>query len=70
MGPIRVLVVDDSVVFRQLLVQNLNKDPMVEVVAVAGDAFEARDAIIASKPDVMTLDIELPRVSGQLSSVR
>ena len=64
MGPIRVLVVDDSVVFRQLLVQNLNKDPMVEVVAVAGDAFEARDAIIASKPDVMTLDIELPRMSG------
>lgn len=64
MGPIRVLVVEDSIVFRQLLVQNLNKDPMVEVVAVAGDPFEARDAIIAHKPDVMTLDIELPKMSG------
>lgn len=64
MGPIRVLVVEDSIVFRQLLVQNLNQDPMVEVVAVAGDPFEARDAIIAHKPDVMTLDIELPKMSG------
>lgn len=64
MGPIRVLVVEDSIVFRQLLVQNLNLDPMVEVVAVAGDPFEARDAILAHKPDVMTLDIELPKMSG------
>lgn len=64
MGLIRVLVVEDSIVFRQLLVQNLNLDPMVEVVAVAGDPFEARDAILAHKPDVMTLDIELPKMSG------
>lgn len=64
MGPIRVLVVEDSIVFRQLLVQNLNKDPMVQVVATAGDPYEARDAIIAYKPDVMTLDIELPKMSG------
>lgn len=64
MKKIRVLVVEDSLVFRQLLVTNLNKDPAIEVVAVAGDPFEARDLIIEHKPDVMTLDIELPRMSG------
>ena len=64
MRPIRVLIVEDSMVFRELLVQNLNKDPAIEVVAVAKDPFEARDAIIKSKPDVMTLDVELPRMSG------
>lgn len=64
MKKIRVLVVDDSLVFRELLVRNLNKDPGIEVVGVAKDAFEARDAIVALKPDVMTLDIELPRMSG------
>ncbi len=64
MGPIRVLVVDDSIVFRELLVQNLSRDPMIQIVATAGDPFEARDAIIAHNPDVMTLDIELPKMSG------
>ena len=64
MRPIRVLIVEDSMVFRELLVQNLNKDPAIEVVATAKDPFEARDAIIACRPDVMTLDIELPRMSG------
>lgn len=64
MGPIRVLVVEDSIVFRELLVRNLSRDSMIQVVATAGDPFEARDAIIAHKPDVMTLDIELPKMSG------
>lgn len=64
MRKIRVLVVEDSLVFRELLVKNLNKDPAIEVVATANDPFEARDAIIAHRPDVMTLDIELPRMSG------
>ncbi len=64
MGPIRVLVVEDSIVFRELLVQNLSRDPMIQIVATASDPFEARDAIIAHKPDVMTLDIELPKMSG------
>lgn len=64
MRPIRVLVVEDSLVFRELLVQNLNKDPAIEVVATAKDPFEARDAIIEHKPDVMTLDIELPKMNG------
>jgi len=61
---IKVLVVEDSLVFRQLLVTNLNKDPAIEVVAVAGDPFEARDLIIEHRPDVMTLDVELPRMNG------
>jgi len=64
MRQIKVLVVEDSLVFRELLVQNLNADPGIEVVAAAKDAFEARDAILKYKPDVMTLDIELPRMSG------
>lgn len=64
MRKIRVLVVEDSLVFRELLVSNLNKDPVLEVVATAKDPFEARDKIIECKPDVMTLDIELPRMSG------
>ena len=64
MRPIRVLVVDDSIVFRELLVQNLSRDPAIQVVATAKDPFEARDAILAHKPDVMTLDVELPRMSG------
>lgn len=64
MRQIRVLVVEDSAVFRHMLVSYLNQDPEIQVVAVAGDPFEARDAIIDCKPDVMTLDIELPRMSG------
>ncbi len=50
--------------FRELLVQNLSKDPAIQVVAVAKDPFEARDAILAHHPDVMTLDVELPRMNG------
>ena len=64
MSPIKVLVVDDSVVFRELLVQNLSRDRSIQVVGPAKDAFEARDAILKYHPDVMTLDIELPRMSG------
>lgn len=64
MKKIRVLVVEDSLLFRELLVRNLNEDPEIEVVAVATDPFEARDKIIKYQPDVMTLDIELPRMNG------
>ncbi|MBQ3599971.1 MAG: chemotaxis response regulator protein-glutamate methylesterase [Lachnospiraceae bacterium] len=64
MGKIRVLVVEDSLMFQELLVRNLNKNPDIQVVATARDPFEARDAIIAYKPDVMTLDVELPKMSG------
>ena len=64
MRQIRVLVVEDSLVFQELLVKNLNKDSEITVVATARDPYEARDAIVKYKPDVMTLDIELPRMSG------
>lgn len=64
MRPIRVLVVDDSMMMRNMIVQGLNSDPNIEVVAQAQDAYEARDAIIKYKPDVMTLDVEMPRMSG------
>ena len=50
--------------FRQILVRNLITDPMLEVVAQASDPYEARDAILKYEPDVMTLDIELPRMDG------
>ncbi len=64
MKPIRVLIVEDSIVFRELLVQNLKRDPAIQVVATAKDPYEARDAIIQYRPDVMTLDVELPRMNG------
>ncbi len=64
MRQIRVLVVEDSLVFRELLVQTLNADPAITVVATAKDPFEARDAIVEYRPDVMTLDVELPRMNG------
>ncbi len=64
MRPIRVLVVDDSLMFRNLLVKGLDSDPNIEVVAQAQDAYEARDAIVKYRPDVMTLDVELPKMSG------
>lgn len=64
MRPIKVIVVDDSLLFRNLLVKSLDADPNIQVVAQVTDPFEARDAIIQYKPDVMTLDIELPRMNG------
>ncbi|MBQ2705850.1 MAG: chemotaxis response regulator protein-glutamate methylesterase [Agathobacter sp.] len=64
MRKIRVLVVEDSMFFRELLVKNLNTDPALEVVASARDPFEARDMIVKYKPDVMTLDIEMPKMNG------
>ncbi len=64
MRKIRVLIVDDSLVFRELLAKALSKDSYIEVVALASDPYEARDAILKYKPDVMTLDIEMPRMDG------
>ena len=64
MRKIKVLVVEDSMFFRDLLVKNLNTDPAFEVVASARDPFEARDMIVKYKPDVMTLDIEMPKMNG------
>ncbi len=64
MAKIKVLVVEDSLVFQQLLAGTLSQDSMIEVVATASNPYEARDAIIEYRPDVMTLDLELPRMSG------
>lgn len=64
MRPIRVLVVDDSALFRNMLSQILETDPMIHVVATAADPYQARDMIIRYEPDVMTLDVEMPRMNG------
>ena len=64
MRKIRVLVVEDSIVFRGLLVKGLGADPGIEVVAQAGNPFEAKEAIEKYRPDVMTLDIEMPKMNG------
>jgi two-component system, chemotaxis family, protein-glutamate methylesterase/glutaminase len=61
---IRVLIVDDMAMVREILSQGLSADPMIEVVATAQDPFVARDKIIEFKPDVMTLDVEMPRMDG------
>jgi two-component system, chemotaxis family, protein-glutamate methylesterase/glutaminase len=61
---IRVLVVDDSALMRRLLTEILATDPAIEVVGTAGDPFVARDKIKALAPDVLTLDIEMPRMDG------
>jgi len=63
-NPFKVLVVDDSALMRQLLTQILGSDPDIEVVGTAADPFIAREKIIALKPDVLTLDIEMPRMDG------
>jgi len=64
MRKIRVLVVDDSAVSRTILSRGLSADPNIEVVATASDPFDARDKILAYKPDVMTCDVEMPKMNG------
>ena len=64
MKRVRVLVVDDSPSMRALIVVKLEADPMIEVVGQAADALAARDAIKQINPDVMTLDVEMPKMSG------
>nr|WP_282432913.1 chemotaxis response regulator protein-glutamate methylesterase [Pelotomaculum propionicicum] len=61
---IKVLVVDDSALVRDILSQGLAKDREIEVVGVASDPFIARDKIVQLKPDVLTLDVEMPRMDG------
>ncbi len=61
---IRVLVVDDSALVREILTRGLSLDPNIEVVGSASDPYKARDLIIQLKPDVLTLDVEMPRMDG------
>lgn len=64
MNKIKVLVVDDSALMRRLLVEFLTSDPQIEVVGSAPDPFVARDKIKQLNPDVLTLDVEMPRMDG------
>jgi two-component system chemotaxis response regulator CheB len=65
-GPkkIRVLVVDDSAIVRKIFGEELANEPDMEVVGTAPDPYVARDKIVQLKPDVITLDIEMPRMDG------
>jgi two-component system chemotaxis response regulator CheB len=64
MKAIRVLVVDDSALMRQALSTLLARDPTITVVGTAPDPYIARDKILALAPDVLTLDVEMPRMDG------
>lgn len=64
MEKIKVLVVDDSILFREVMIKHLQQDKMIEIVGKAGDAYSARDLILKYEPDVMTLDLEMPRMDG------
>jgi len=61
---IKVLVVDDSLLFREVIARGIETDPAIEVVARATDPFDARDKIIRYEPDVMTCDVEMPKMNG------
>lgn len=64
MNKIKVLVVDDSAVVRQVMSDILNSDPEIEVMATAADPFQAAERMAAEIPDVITLDVEMPRMDG------
>ncbi|MDH5218518.1 MAG: response regulator, partial [Gammaproteobacteria bacterium] len=64
MSKIRVLIVDDSALVRQLLTEILNQDRGIEVVGVAADPLVAREKIKQLSPDVLTLDVEMPKMDG------
>src|SRR5471030_895068 len=61
---IKVLIVDDSAIVRKILSEAVSAEPDMEVVGTAPDPYVARDKILALEPDVLTLDIEMPRMDG------
>lgn len=61
---IKVLIVDDSALVRKILMAELSSDPEIEVIGTAPDAYIARDKIVTLQPDVLLLDIEMPRMDG------
>jgi two-component system chemotaxis response regulator CheB len=64
MAKIKVLVVDDSAIVRKVFSEELGRHPDIEVVGTAPDPFIARDKILQLEPDVITLDVEMPRMDG------
>ena len=64
MSKIRLLIVDDSALVRQVLKQIFEETPDIDVVGVAGDPYDAREKIKQLNPDVLTLDVEMPRMDG------
>ena len=64
MDKIKVLIIDDSLLFRETLSKGLKKYAFIEIVGIANDPFEGRDKILELKPDVVTLDVEMPRMDG------
>lgn len=63
-GKVKVLIVDDSALARNILSKGLGTDPGIEVVGTAADVYIARDKIVFQKPDVITLDVEMPKMDG------
>ncbi len=61
---IKVLIVDDSAIVRKIFAEELNRDRHIDIVGTAPDPYVARDKIVRLKPDVITLDIEMPRMDG------
>ena len=64
MSKIKVLIVDDSALVRQMLQEMLNGDPGIEVIGTASDPYDAREKVKLLHPDVLTLDIEMPKMDG------
>lgn len=62
--PVRVLIVDDSALVRKILSTGLVKDPEIDVIGQAGDPYRARDLLVEMEPDVITLDVEMPKMDG------
>jgi len=61
---IKVLIIDDSALIRKMLSEILNSDPNIEVIGSAADPYIARDKIKKLKPDLITLDVEMPKMDG------
>lgn len=64
MGKTRVLIIDDSALVRSLLTEIINREPDMEAIGAAPDPLAAREMIRASNPDVLTLDVEMPKMDG------